>query len=156
MSNPLFNVPSCAAEADEIPAGGFGGGHFTWTAGGAFRHLRLHPRPPERDESVAAGGFFVWARQGPPASAHPPYAIENPPRVLFPFTWTSYFDPGAGRHGGLPLQSQTSSSLHLESLAFSPLLPGSLREASLPVYVVVFRAHNPTDEPLEAALLLTW
>jgi non-lysosomal glucosylceramidase len=44
----------------------------------------------------------------------------------------------------------------LESVGFSPLLPGTEAERSLPLYLVVFRAHNPTLAPVETALMLTW
>jgi non-lysosomal glucosylceramidase len=44
----------------------------------------------------------------------------------------------------------------LETLTFSPLMPHSPTETGLPVSVIVFRAHNPADRLLEAALMLTW
>jgi len=167
----LFDIPA-SARADKdpdagFPAGGFGGGHFTPTRAGDFRRWRLHPGLPERDEPVPADRFSAWVRQGRETTALPlcadPIHHPNPQMTptntdqnlcanrrnlwichqhrLFPFTWRDYV---------------TSLPLHLESLSFSPLLPGSLREASLPVHVVVWRAHNPTDAPLEAALMLTW
>jgi non-lysosomal glucosylceramidase len=61
---------------------------------------------------------------------------------LFPLAWAAY-----------PLDSWP---IVLESVSFSPLLPGDAPERSLPLHLVVFRAHNPTDELLEAALMLTW
>lgn len=160
MPLPLFDIPSCARIDDEsntgFPAGGFGGGHFTLTRAGEFRRWRLHPGLPERDEPVLSDRFYVWLRQGRHATACPLEATSRDSQHatcnqfrLFPFTWRAYVLPS-------PLPSITPSPLRLESLSFSPLLPSPAREASLPIYVVVWRAHNPTDEPLEAALMLTW
>lgn len=154
----LFDIPPCAQADDapnaDFPAGGFGGGHFTFTSTGAFRRWRLHPGLPERDEPVPSDRFYLWLRQGghPNLQVFQVFAGESVDedrqclRIggqhrLFPFTWRDYVLP---------------APLRLESLSFSPLLPGPAREASLPLYVVVWRVHNPTDEPLEAALMLTW
>ena len=40
--------------------------------------------------------------------------------------------------------------------AFSPILPGDYRRTSYPVAVFVWSFRNPTDEPLELSLLLSW
>lgn len=148
----MFFIPACAQVVYEdtvlLPAGGFGTGHFDFDRSGAFRGWRLHPGTPERDEIVPADRFHVWVQQGGRASAcalirELTPAIEIQRLQLFPLTWTRFILPG------LPL-------LTLESLAFSPLLPGHSLEISLPIYVTVWHARNATGDPLEVALMLTW
>jgi non-lysosomal glucosylceramidase len=149
--NRLFDIPDCAVEdptgRHAFPAGGLGCGHFTLTGAGEFRRWRMEPGQPERNEPVRLSRFHLWCGQGRQASARILQTSDTEPLVfpqrhLFPFTWT--------RYDGLDVP------VHLESLAFSPLMAGQYRESSLPVYAVVFRAHNPTDLPLEASLMLTW
>lgn len=147
----MFSIPACAQVVREdtaaFPAGGFGTGHFVFDRGGAFRGWRLHPGAPERDEVVPANRFHVWVRQGGHAVAYAlargsAPALEIQQHQLFPLTWTCYTLPDV--------------PLALESLAFSPLLPGNSPEIALPVYAIIWRAHNSTDKLLEAALMLTW
>jgi uncharacterized protein (DUF608 family) len=147
----LYDLPEYALDDPSgeyaFHAGGFGCGHFTLTGSGELRRWRMHPGLPERDAPAPFNRFHVWWRQGRQIDARILQTSEEAPtlfpqRHLFPFTWT--------RYEGLDLP------VHLESMAFSPLLPGQYREASLPVYVVAFRAHNPTSQPLEASLMLTW
>ena len=40
--------------------------------------------------------------------------------------------------------------------AFSPILPGDYQRTSYPVAVFVWTLHNPTDQPLDLSLLLSW
>ena len=86
--------------------------------------------------------FYVWARQGSQTFAGPLPAESAETASLFPLTWKTH-----------PLDS---CPLVLESVSFSPLLPGNAPERSLPLHLIAFRAHNPTAEPIEAALMLTW
>jgi non-lysosomal glucosylceramidase len=163
----LFQIPDCAsADAAEVgfPAGGFGAGHFTFTGAGEFRRWRLHPGLPERDEDVPADRFHVWARQGRHVTARTLSAVPIRQRRLFPFTWSAYHSPETPTPNALAGVKASERSFDpcsrptplLESLAFSPLLTGSLREASLPLYMVIWRVHNPTDAPMQAAIMLTW
>ena len=42
------------------------------------------------------------------------------------------------------------------SQAFSPILPGDYQRTSYPVAVFVWTLCNPTDQPLDLSLLLSW
>lgn len=162
----LFSIPSAVLNADPpeppIPVGGLGGGHFLLTAQGEFRGWRIHPGEPEADQPVPQNLFHLWYRQGGctdafslrAAGANPFHRIPCPldpvQYRLFPFTWTAYRTAsGVGA-------SADPSPILLETLTFSPLMPHSPMESGLPVAVIVWRAHNPTERPLEAALMLTW
>ena len=40
--------------------------------------------------------------------------------------------------------------------AFSPILPGDYQRTSYPVAVFIWTLRNPTDQPLDLSLLLSW
>jgi non-lysosomal glucosylceramidase len=162
----LFQIPAAVLNADPapppIPAGGLGGGHFILTAEGEFRCWRMNPGEPETDLPVPQDLFHLWYRQGTRADAFSlrttrfnPFHDRSCPLDplqcrLFPFTWTAW---RAASDSGRPA---AAPPILLETLSFSPLMPHSPMESGLPVYVIVWRAHNPTQRPLEAALMLTW
>ncbi|MGC8668037.1 MAG: GH116 family glycosyl-hydrolase [Chthonomonadales bacterium] len=133
--------------------GGFGTGSFCIMPSGEFRRWHLHPGEPVRDEDVAGDRFHVWI-SGSDASlaatighAEGPYAfaalegMQTERHVLFPLTWMRY------KHPALPVQMQ--------SIRFSPVIPGALREASLPVHVIVWRVLNCSPHLVECSLMLT-
>lgn len=62
--------------------------------------------------------------------------------VLFPVTWTRFEHPHL--------------LLDVQNLSFSPVIPGTLREASLPLYVVLWRVTNPSPHSVECSLMLTF
>jgi non-lysosomal glucosylceramidase len=153
----LFDIPPFAPPFGSnggFPAGGFGCGNFDFNSNGEFRNWRVEPDLPKVDGVVYADRFHVWCRQGRetractlaadpiPTYNWPVAGISPTCRHLFPFEWRDF--------------NALDSPVLLQSLNFSPLIPGSLREASLPVYIVVWRAYNRTPRPLEAALMLTW
>jgi uncharacterized protein (DUF608 family) len=146
-SERLFNIPSSAFVGPEviIPAGGFGTGHFSVSPEGEFRQWRMHAGLPIEDEPVKENRFYLWAKQGSKTDVVPLSGEKASQARLFPFTWTDY-------QGVLP----EAIPVQVESLAFSPLIPGDLRLCSLPLHIIVFRVYNPTDEPAEAAMMLTW
>jgi len=137
-----------------IPTGGFGTGHFRFTPTGEFRGWRLHPGQPERDDDAPGDRFHLWLASGDVCLAGTigpdagPYAfgalhgMQIERHVLFPLTWVQV------RHPAIPLD--------VRHLSFSPVIPGSLREASLPVHVVLWRIGNPTAKAVECALMLTF
>ncbi|MFZ9753120.1 MAG: GH116 family glycosyl hydrolase [Cyanobium sp.] len=59
----------------------------------------------------------------------------------YPLSWT--------RYEGL-------YAAEVESEAFSPILPGDYQRSSYPVAVFRWSFRNPTDQPLELSLLLSW
>ncbi len=114
----------------------------------------MNPGEPELDVPFRVDRFHIRLAGYREISAFPlcPSAVlelKDParpiaPRVrrLFPFTWTEYLG------NDLPIE--------LASLSFSPIIPGSPRETSLPVFLVVWRARNQVEEPIEVSLMLTW
>jgi len=105
----------------------------------------MEPGTPAESRPVEQDQFHLWVRRRRESvSLRLATSPDNPSRTaaLYPFTWTEYL--------------LGSTPLILESAAFSPLLPGEAPERSLPLYLVVFRASNPTPDSLEAALMLTW
>lgn len=46
--------------------------------------------------------------------------------------------------------------LEISLLTFSPLIPFDLKNSSLPAVGLVFRLHNPSPVPVEAAVALSW
>jgi uncharacterized protein (DUF608 family) len=151
----LFDVPEEAERGQHrARAGGLGTGGFHWAPTGEFRGWRLHGEERERDSPVQADAFHLWMRfsagrrvvsfrteaGGYAWAARPALGADR--RTLFPLVWNSY--PGID----LPLQ--------VENVAFSPLIPGAAREASLPVYVVAWRVRNLARSLVEVSLMLTW
>lgn len=128
-------------------AGGLGTGTFQVSSTGAFGYWRMEPALPARTDPAAVkqDRFHVWARQGPKTFSQPLVAKVSSPFLqacLYPVTWTAF-----------PLDS---FPITLESAGFSPLLPGDSAERSLPIYIMVFRANNPTSDSIEVAMMLTW
>lgn len=153
----LFQIPACAPflgrEESSLPAGGIGAGHFGWSGSGHFTDWRIEPGDTIRREIVAANAFHLWYQGGAGSRAltlagaadggWPAVSSISPTRrTLFPLQWRDY--------------GEIDGPIQLECLAFSPVIPGSYRETSLPVYTVIWRARNRSDFPLEMALMLTW
>ena len=59
----------------------------------------------------------------------------------YPLSWNHY-------------QGVFEADVRCES--FSPILPGNYKESSYPVAVFVWTLHNPTRQPLDLSLLLSW
>jgi len=135
----LFDVPNFASESSGSPylAGGLGTGGFRFTSSGEFTGWRLDPSQREYTGVSPFNRFYVWSQEKVTT-----LATSLSQRGLFPFTWMEW------DVNGLPIR--------LESLSFSPLLPAQSVERSLPLHLVVFRANNPTNRPIETALMLTW
>jgi non-lysosomal glucosylceramidase len=84
---------------------------------------------------------------GPPLSSWQWYPASDDRRntgtyaARYPLSWTHYsgvFDA------------------ELSCEAFSPILPGNYRQSSYPLAVFVWTLRNPTEQPLDLSLLLSW
>ncbi|MGC1218139.1 MAG: GH116 family glycosyl hydrolase [Phormidesmis sp.] len=62
-------------------------------------------------------------------------------RALYPRSWYTY---------------ETVFKAHLTCEQFSPIWADNYQEASYPVAVFVWTAHNPTDQPLSLSIMLSW
>ena len=137
-----------------VPIGGIGSGSIGRTQRGDFArwHLRIgeHRFAPE-----PLDGFAVWTDDGtgpaavvlrttpPPDGWGPPLAVgEGRYRALFPRAWFEY-EPA-----GLPIR--------IVEEQLSPVIPGDETAASLPLGTFELTLTNPTDRPIQTAILLSW
>jgi hypothetical protein len=143
MPERLFDIsPEAYGAADSILAGGLGTARFSFSVAGEFRRWRVEPSQPEVNVPAPHGRFYAWGRQGHNVAFSPlagDAVLQQ--QSLFPLAWTSF---------------NTALPVRFECCSFSPLLPGEGLERSLPLYVMVFRAQNPTGRRVETALMLTW
>jgi non-lysosomal glucosylceramidase len=137
-----------------VPIGGIGAGSIGRTQRGDFArwHLRLGEH---RFASEPLDGFAVWAddHTGPVA-----VVLRTPPppdgwgpslavgagryRALFPRAWFEY-EPE-----GLPIRVVEEQ--------LSPVIPGDEAASTLPVGTFELALTNPTEGPVDAAILLSW
>ena len=104
---------------------------FEQAAGCAGTACALSTEPPS-DGSLAAWNWY-------PAST--PERSTGTYHALYPRSW--YIYEGV-------LQAQLTCE------QFSPIWAGNYQEASYPVAVFEYTAHNPTDQPLTLSLMLSW
>lgn len=137
-----------------VPIGGIGAGSIGRTQRGDF--ARWHLRVGEhRFEPVAVDGFAIWVDDGRGASATVLRTTPPPPgwgpalpvgagtyRALFPRAWFEYEVPGC--------------PLRVTEEQLSPVCPGDDATTSLPVGTFAWALENPTEGPVEAALMLSW
>lgn len=137
-----------------VPIGGIGAGSIGRTQRGDFArwHLRVGVH---RFEPVAVDGFSLWVGDGGRTAATVLRTTAPPPgwgpalpigagsyRALFPRAWFDHAVPGC--------------PLRITEEQLSPVFPGDDAAASLPVGTFTFELENPTDRPIEAALMLSW
>ena len=138
-----------------VPIGGIGAGSIGRTQRGDFarRHLRIgtHRFAPE-----PLDGFAVWVDDGTGARSVVLRTTAIPDgwgpglvagaagayRALFPRAWFDY------DLGSLPVR--------LVEEQLSPVIPGDEAAASLPVGTFTLEVTNPTDRPVDTAILLSW
>ena len=94
---------------------------------------------PSVDASRPESGEPLSAWQWYPASA--PDQSTGSYAARYPLSWTHY-------------EGVYAADVRCE--AFSPILPGDYQRTSYPVAVFVWTLHNPTDQPLDLSLLLSW
>ena len=104
-------------------------------------HSRAHALAvqPEGDASRPDAGAPLGAWSWYPASSAEQRTGTYAAR--YPLTWTSY-------------EGVFDAELACE--AFSPILPGDYQRSSYPVVVFRWSLTNPTDQPLDLSLLLSW
>lgn len=139
--------------AHGVPLGGFGAGSLMFNAGGTFGPWHFKAGSPEPARRLAGAAFHFYEKpEGGEATvvtltsaAQMPGWTALPSRcgnyhALYPKGWFTY----------------RCFTADLSLKFFSPILRGSAKETSLPVAVFEFEIANPTDKPLDVALLFTW
>ncbi|WP_346292949.1 GH116 family glycosyl hydrolase [Sphaerothrix gracilis] len=97
--------------------------------------------PLAEAETRQAGDVQKSENPSIPVSPHPQVADTGTYHALYPRSWFTY-------------KNVFQAELHCEQ--FSPIWANSYQEASYPVAVFEWTAHNPTDKPLTLSLLLSW
>ena len=140
-----------------LPLGGLGSGSIGRTYRGDFARWHLEPGR-HHYEPLLANQMALWVRDrsGQRATV---LCAARPSRALSAWSWT--YPPGRGRYHALfprawYFYDPDVLGLRLAVRQFSPVLPRNYRESSYPVGVFVAVVENPRDDPVEAAILLTW
>ena len=151
-----------------MPMGGFGAGCLARGIDGAFNLWHLDGG--EHWFGVLPDcQFALFEHDGRGARAHAlataPQRDDSRPGSGQPLTaWNWYPAASAEQPSGTVAVRYPISSHHYASVfaadirceAFSPILPGDYRRTSYPVAVFAWTLANPTDQPLELSLLLSW
>ena len=151
-----------------MPLGGFGAGCFGRAPDG---HVNLwHLDGGEHWFGVLPDcQFALFERQGDSTRAHAlavkPSVDASRPESGEPLSaWQWYPASTPDQSTGTYAARYPLSWTHYEGVyaadvrceAFSPILPGDYQRTSYPVAVFVWTLHNPTDQPLDLSLLLSW
>ncbi len=136
-----------------VPLGGIGAGSFMLNPCGAFGPWHFTPGSPEEGRRLAGAAFHFYER---PAGGKARVATlaTQPPMP----GWAA-LPPGSGFYSALyPKGWFTYRGLtaDLAMKFFSPIVRANTRETSLPVAIFQFAVANPTDQPLEVALMFTF
>ncbi len=139
------------------PLGGIGAGTIGRTYRGDFARWHLDIGR-HHYEPIPASMFSVFMAQGNHRVVQALWT-EKPDRVLSAWRWK--YPVGAGTYYALYPRSwfvytweEFPAQLMVEQ--FSPVLPHNYRESSYPVAIFLWRAYNPTAEPVQVGLLFTW
>ncbi|MFW6163628.1 MAG: GH116 family glycosyl-hydrolase, partial [Planctomycetota bacterium] len=136
-----------------VPVGGVGAGSVMVNAGGSFGPWHFRVGEPELDRRLPAAAFHFYEK----AADQPARVTTLTARRLMP-AWSA-LPPNAGFYHALYPKGWFTFRCFTAELSlkfFSPILKGAARETSYPVAVFEFVMANPTDQPLEAAVLFTF
>ena len=151
-----------------MPLGGFGAGCFgrapdgntnLWHLDGGEHWFGLLPDCQ----------FSLWEKQGDDLRAHalavaPEGDASRPDAAASLPTWSWYPASTAERSTGTYAARYPLSWTHYDGVfragvlceAFSPILPGDYQRSSYPVAVFRWQLANPTNQPLELSLMVSW
>ncbi|HMO07955.1 MAG TPA: non-lysosomal glucosylceramidase [Paracoccaceae bacterium] len=165
LSRPAGHVPQAARPKmaglfaplgpTGVPLGGIGTGTVTRASDGRFSRWTLKAGGVRVFDMPANGFLLRVARPGRPPAAR---ALQPAPagREMAAFGW----EPEAPEwHGLFPLAWHRHAALErvsAECLSFSPVIPGDLETASLPVALFRWRLTNAGDAPAEVSVMLTF
>jgi non-lysosomal glucosylceramidase len=139
-----------------VPLGGMGSGSIGRTPRGDFARWHLTPGV-HHFETVPACQLSLYTEADGVASAHVLSTVQ--PDALP--TWGWGLPAGAGTYRARFPQAWheidwDALPVRVTQHQFSPVIPGTEREASLPVGVIEVTLENPGALPVRAGLMLTW
>ena len=147
------------AEGSACPAGGIGSGSFEWTMSGHFRTWFLKSGWMV-DDIVWADQFHVFMKQGNRVIAQTLSTGSPPDGQLTSWKWD--YPAGKGSYyalfpkSGFSYERNEAFPVKLAVSQFSPVIPHNYKETSYPVAVYKWIAENPSSEPAEVSVMLTW
>lgn len=152
MKSQLFHIPEIPESREPWPIGGVDTGRFEYTAEGFVSSWSL-------DDSAVKGtvvphnAFHIWVDNGRSVQA---CTLQRESRSgiwpqTVPMPAVAYrFPIGLRRYivEGWPID--------LETIAFSPILPGHPTPSCLPIWVYRIGVANRSESPMKMSVLLTW
>ena len=140
-----------------MPLGGFGAGCIGRSSQGDFNLWHIDGGE-HTFKSISACQFSVFEQSAnAPAQA---YALCTVPPSDALSQWQWYPTGANGTYHALYPRSwfiyEGVFQTQLTCEQFSPVWAENYQEASYPVAVFVWTAHNPTDAPLTLSIMLTW
>ena len=147
-------------EGSACPVGGIGAGGFERLMNGNFSTWFLKPGWMVED-TVWADQFHVFARSAGRTVART-LSTTAPPEGAGLGRWAWNYPAGRGDYyalypkSGFSYEEDPDLPVDLAVVQFSPVIAGNYKETSYPVAVYRWIAVNPTKQPVEVSLLLTW
>ncbi len=148
------------AEGSACPVGGIGAGGFERLMNGNFSTWFLKLGWMVED-TVWADQFHVFTRSGGRAFART-LSTTAPPPAAGLGAWAWNYPAGRGDYyalypkSGFSYEENPELPVKLAVVQFSPVIAGNYKETSYPVAVYRWIAVNPTKQPVEVSILLTW
>ncbi|WP_028952445.1 GH116 family glycosyl hydrolase [Synechococcus sp. CC9616] len=151
-----------------MPLGGFGAGCIGRSPRGDFNLWHLDGGEHWYG-TIPDSQFAVWERNGDTCRAHAlatapdgDASLPDQDNPLSAWSWypASTEEVETGQYAArYPLSWSHYSGVFAAEItceAFSPILPGDYQRTSYPLAVFRWQLRNPTSEPLELSLLLSW
>jgi non-lysosomal glucosylceramidase len=144
-----------------MPLGGFGAGCIGRSSRGDFNLWHLDGGEHEF-QALPGCQFSVYESSGGTSCAYA-LATEAPEDgTLSEWNWYPASTPehSTGTYSALYPRSwfeyKNVFKAELTCEQFTPIIPKNYQETSYPIAVFEWTAHNPTDEPIELSIMLTW
>ncbi|HSA95526.1 MAG TPA: GH116 family glycosyl-hydrolase, partial [Acidobacteriota bacterium] len=148
------------ADGSACPVGGIGAGSFERLMNGNFSTWFLKPGWMVED-TVWADQFHVFMRSAGRTVVRT-LSTSAPPAGAGLTAWAWNYPVGKGDYfalypkSGFSYEESPELPAKLAVVQFSPVLAGNYKETSYPVALYRWVAVNPTKQPVEVSLLLTW
>jgi non-lysosomal glucosylceramidase len=148
------------AEGSGCPVGGLGAGGFERLMNGNFSTWFLKLGWMVED-TVWADQFHVFVKSGARTIAKT-LSTTAPPDGAGLGAWAWNYPVGQGDYfalfptSGFSYEENADLPVKLAVVQFSPTLSGNYKETSYPVAVYKWIAQNPTRQPAQVSILLTW
>jgi non-lysosomal glucosylceramidase len=148
------------AEGSACPVGGIGAGGFERLMNGNFSTWFLKLGWMVED-TVWADQFHVFAKTAGRTVART-LSTTAPPDGAGLAGWAWNYPAGRGDYfalypkSGFSYEENPDLPVDLAVVQFSPVIAGNYKETSYPVAVYRWIAVNPTKEPVDVSILLTW